>query len=484
MTARRLLWLFGLLLLLTAVACGPAAPVAPVTPIAATTAAPTAPAAPSPTAEIAAIAPTATDAPTRTRRPTATPTRTPSPTRTPTLTPTPTPTVNLFGDYAPPAADAPTPPVPYPTPAPLLGRGPDVLVIALLGNDGPGALRQRTDAIVLAAVDTRARTAALLSVPRDLYVYQPGWRMERINLAMPHGGADLLRETVRYNLGVEIDYVVRVGFDGFQAAVDALEGITVPVLCPLEDWRIKAPDLDPTVEENWERFRLEPNVYQMDGALALWYARSRMTTTDFDRSRRQQQLLDALLEKALGRNVLADVPALWRAFEGQVMTDLPLTRMAQLATLAADVRNNGVRHFALSWSAVEQARIGPDRQWVWFLKWEGAESVLRAWQTPPALDRAQRSALTVAVVAENWVDYRLTAEVLLWQGFQPRFVQTWDPIPEETTIVYHGPNLKGSRSEAISWLYHNAPVQLAADPTAETAYTVTLGRNFNPCRLP
>jgi LCP family protein required for cell wall assembly len=358
-----------------------------------------------------------------------------------------------------------------------------VLTLALLGNDGDGSAGQRTDAIILAIIDTSARSATLLSIPRDLYVYHPGWRMDRINLAMPHGGPQQFRDTVRYNLGIEVDYYVRVGFGAFEAAVDALEGVTVPVLCPLEDWRLISADLDPTLEENWERFRLEPDLYTMDGSLALWYARSRMTTTDFDRSRRQQQLLHALLEKAISRNVLGDVPALWRAFEGQVTTDLPLTRMGQLAALAPDIRANGVRHLALNYNALQEGRIGPQRMWVWLIDWERAEPVLQAAFSPPALAQGQRGALPVTVRVENWVDYRLSAETLRWFGFAPRYEQTWDPRPDQTAIVWHGPNLRGSRSDTLRWIYRNAPVALSEEGTTGS-YTVTLGHDFNPCRLP
>lgn len=405
---------------------------------------------------------------------------------------TATATPDLFGGFAGPDPDEPAPAIAYPTPVAMFekcGSPPcnsaEIINILLLGNDRNGT-RGRTDTIIIASVDTQLKTATLLSIPRDLYVYIPSWRMDRINLAAPHGGVPLLKETIRYNLGLEIDYHVRVGFDGFQAIVDALDGVHIAVICPLEDWRLRSPELDPAVEAHYERFRLDANFHTMDGDLALWYARSRRSTSDFDRGRRQQQLLTAMLDKALRLDAVADIPALWSAFQGVVETDMPVATMAQLATMAHAVRENGVRHLALAQDSVADLRIGEDQIWVQTLVWEEAERVLNALQAPPALGRASRSPLTVEVVVENWIDYRLSAENLQWQGFIPTYRQSWadQTRPAQTTITYHGPNFKGSYDWLIGWIFHNKPVQLATDPDAIYDYSVVLGEDFNPCRSP
>ena len=66
------------------------------------------------------------------------------------------------------------------------------------------------------------------------------------------GGYQLLAQTIRYNLGIQIDHYARVISPIFATIVDALGGVDISVDCAIQDWRLKAPDLDPTVEDNWE----------------------------------------------------------------------------------------------------------------------------------------------------------------------------------------------------------------------------------------
>lgn len=75
----------------------------------------------------------------------------------------------------------------------------------------------------------------------------PGWKMERINLALPHGngsdypggGGQLLKDTLLYNFGIPVDYYIRIGFEGFKQVVDLLGGVEIVVNCRLTDWRLK-----------------------------------------------------------------------------------------------------------------------------------------------------------------------------------------------------------------------------------------------------
>ena len=121
-------------------------------------------------------------------------------------------------------------------------------------------------------------------------------------------------------------YHAQVDFDGFKQIVDLLGGVSMAVSCPLEDWRLLSPELDPTLEENWGRFKLEAGMHQMDGDLALWYARSRLTTTDFDRGRRQQQLLQAMLNQSVDLGLVARAPELWSTFNEVVETNMDIGR--------------------------------------------------------------------------------------------------------------------------------------------------------------
>lgn len=484
---RKLPLLILLLLFWTLVACGrPAA-----TPLAGGTAVPR-PTTPSPppteTAVPATPLPTFTSTPspsaTFTPSPTATPTETPTPTATPTHTPTPFPYATLDGAL-------PTPETAVPTPVPTLTVPDDVTIIALLGNDGDSLTGQRTDSIILVAVDRQANTATMLSLPRDLYVPVPGWKMARLNQVLPHGnaidypgrGEGLLRDTLLWNFGAPVDHYVRIGFAGFKQAVDALGGVEVAVTCPLRDWRLKSPELDPAVEENWEQFTLEPDVYQMDGDLALWYTRSRRTTSDFARGRRQQQLIHAMLNQGVSRELIAQVPALWEAYRAAVETDLDLGTAVALAAQAPAIRDNGVRHLTLPYSAFRSWRVPESGAAVQLIQWEAAEPVFAQLLQPSGLRRGGRP-LTVEIVTNSYTQYRLAAENLAWFGFIPIFNHFQEPNPATTTITLHAPNSKGAYPHLVAWAFNRRAesIRLSGDADHPYTYTIRLGQDFNPCR--
>ena len=297
-------------------------------------------------------------------RPT-TPTARPEPEDVKTIAPTKTVPAPTGPEELPPASTAsappqiaaglPTPPTAIPTAVATIALPAGVTNIVLAGNDVPWPQGGRTDALLIVSINRENKTATILSLPRDLYVYIPGWTMNRINLALPHGhgvdypggGGGLLADTIEYNFGLSIDHYARIGFDGFSQVVDALGGVEVVLNCPLTDWRLKSPDLDPAVEENWERHTLEPGIQQMDGDLALWYARSRRSTNDFDRGRRLQQLSRAILAKGLTLDLVDDVPELWGAYREGIETDLSLPEILALAALAPAVYENGIQHLTL-----------------------------------------------------------------------------------------------------------------------------------------
>ena len=97
----------------------------------------------------------------------------------------------------------------------------------LLGSDYRPQIGYRTDVILLVAVNTHKGSISLLSFPRDLWVYIPGWEMQRINTAQPHGGFELLGDTLEENFGFRPDNYAMVDFEGFQQIIDTLGGIEV-----------------------------------------------------------------------------------------------------------------------------------------------------------------------------------------------------------------------------------------------------------------
>lgn len=406
---------------------------------------------------------------------------------TPAPTATPRPTQRFYEPLERTPAGTAVPP-----PRPLFPKSNATTNIVLLGNDVDQADGGRTDSIIVVSINRDTKTAAMLSLPRDLYVVIPGWQMSKINLALPHGhgveyahgaGGGLIKDTIEYNLGIPIDYYARIGFDGFKQVVDTLGGIEIISNCGLRDWRLISPELDQTVEENWEQFTLEPGIHEMDGDLALWYARSRRTSSDFERGRRQQQVLRAIFDKGLQRNTLADIPELWQTYRQSVETDLTLPVMLELAALAPAVRENGIQHYAIAGDAVRSWQE-PETKWsTQLLNWENAEPILRQVMTPPQLNRGKRAAIVVEVETGDAVMYRQMAENLAWFGFEPRYIPPSGPTPDKSTLSYFGPNFKGSYNWLLSWIFHQntAQITLEAAHDGNAHYRAVLGWDTNPC---
>ncbi|MBP6016570.1 MAG: LCP family protein [Candidatus Promineofilum sp.] len=419
---------------------------------------------------------TATPRATSTRRPTATPTSRPQV--------NPTAALNITGSMR---EGEPTPPTPIPSPVPPFELPDGTTNILLLGKDANAdGSDGRTDTMIVVSVNGQTRTASMISLPRDLYVYLPNRIMSRLNTAMTLGGVELLEQTILYNFGIPIHYYAQVDFEGFKRVVDLLGGVEMAVSCPLEDWRLISPELDPTLEENWERYKLEAGMHQMDGDLALWYARSRLTTSDFDRGRRQQQLLQGMLDQSVDLGLVAKAPELWSAFNEVVDTNMDVGRILQLAAMASDVRENGIQHLYLAgkmraWTVPDSGAA------VQLPVWEGdgmMKDTFRRLLLPPALNRADRAPITVEIInASQWpAQGLLAADNLAWYGFVPVIGQTRE-AQENSELTYYGDNFKGSYDWLFSWVMGEpkSRIQLV-DETSDYNYRVIIGNDYNPCR--
>ena len=186
----------------------------------------------------------------------------------------------------------PTPGVSGATSAPprkaAAGHAQNFLVI---GSDArPGLAGGRSDVIVLVHVASDKKTVTLVHFPRDLYVSVPGHGKDKINAAYAYGGAPLLIRTLQDLVGVPIDHVAMIGFEGFKRMTDAVGGVNV------------------YVEEasSGSGYSFRKGFQQMDGAEALAFVRERkdLSEGDISRGRRQQAFIKALMLKALSKDVL------------------------------------------------------------------------------------------------------------------------------------------------------------------------------------
>jgi LCP family protein required for cell wall assembly len=209
----------------------------------------------------------------------------------------------------------------------------------------------RTDTMLLLTIDPASKTAGLLSIPRDLWVQIPAMNTDgKINTAhflgdaydYPGGGPALARVTVQENLGIPIDYTLRVNFDAFEKVVDAIGGAEICVPEVIDD-----PEYPCYDSYCFDPLHIDAGCQMMDGALALKYARTRHTGTDFDRAKRQQQVLLAIRDKVVKQNLLpqlvAQAPALLDTLQTAVKTDLSLEQMIQLAKLATQIDPKNIK---------------------------------------------------------------------------------------------------------------------------------------------
>lgn len=236
--------------------------------------------------------------------------------------------------------------------------------ILLLGIDkraneiGPS----RTDTMIVVTVDPQSKTAAMLSIPRDLWVSIPGYSENRINTAhffgerdhYPGGGPALAKKTVQYALGVPIHYYIWVNFEGFERLVDAIGGITIDVEEPIHDE--KYPDNN----YGYITVDIPAGVQHMDGKTALQYARVRHGGSDFIRSRRQQQVLKAIRDKMLSLNIpLTKIPEILRIVGDSVQSDLSLSEMYALAKLGREIPRENIKSAVID-ETMTTPQVTPD----------------------------------------------------------------------------------------------------------------------------
>lgn len=229
----------------------------------------------------------------------------------------------------------------------LIGEEEGRINFMLLGNPGQEDYdgTRLTDTMMVASYDVENDSLNLFSVPRDLYVPVPTGGFAKANAVYEIGedknndGAGAVRDMLEEILEIKIPYYMRIDFDGFTKVVDELGGVTVNVEKALSDPFYPGPNF------GYQLVEFSQGTYTMDGATALKYARSRQTTSDFDRARRQQQIILALRDKAMDLELLT---APTKAFEildvlsDHFDTNLNRSEFERLMKLVVDFDSNNV----------------------------------------------------------------------------------------------------------------------------------------------
>ena len=393
-------------------------------------------------------------------------------------------------------------PAPGSTPVPTVDvqswSGTDRVTILVMGIDRRAGEEERgylTDTMLLVTLDPVAHTAAMLSIPRDLWVEIPGFGENTINTAnrsgdwydYPGGGPALAVKTVQHNLGVTINYYVRMDFTAFETFIDAIGGIDI-----YNEEEIDDPTY-PNGSYGYEPFFLPAGPHHLNGHDALRYARTRHTPgSDIDRAERQQQVVMAVRERVLSLNMLptliASAPMLFQTLNESIWTDLSLDQIVSLALMAQDVPRENIRSAVIGFEYVQEGVTSDGKQVLIPLRdkiRELRDELFTSSSVLQPADPADEPALIAAEAARLQVlngagVEGLACDTEAWlitQGLDAADCATADRVDYVSTVIvdYTG------KPYTVSWLkriFGVSTIISSADPTSDYDVKVILGKDW------
>lgn len=206
-----------------------------------------------------------------------------------------------------------------------------VVNLLLIGRDAREDEPDRSDSMILMSINQNSQQITMISFMRDLFVDIEGHNSQKLNAAYQYGGADLLTDTIKQNFDVDIDYTVEINFEGFQSAIDAIGGIEVEIN------ETEAAYLRGETGNNrngragyytdGRTYDVEPGVVEMNGQMALDYARMRHAgNADYERTLRQRKLIMLLFEEAKTADWLT-LFNLYNEIKSYIQTDMSMLQM-------------------------------------------------------------------------------------------------------------------------------------------------------------
>lgn len=183
--------------------------------------------------------------------------------------------------------------------------------VLLIGIDKrEGDAQSHSDTMMIAQYDTKADHAKIISLMRDIYVPIPGYDDYKINTAFYLGGPELLRETIKENFDIDVQYYMMIDFKGFENAIDTLATNGIEI------------DVESAMSKNIG-VSLKPGLQKLNGKELLGYARFRYDSeSDFGRVRRQQQVIKAVLDEVVSANGVVKAPRLLGSIQPYVQTNI------------------------------------------------------------------------------------------------------------------------------------------------------------------
>lgn len=377
--------------------------------------------------------------------------------------------------------------------------------ILLLGYGGPGHDGPfLTDSVMLLSIRPGQREAMMISLPRDLWVRIPalprnGFMMGKLNSAYaigtdhnayPNvrsdwktdtGGGDLAAATVSQIIGQPVDYWVGVDFKAFRDVVNALGGVRVNVPTALDD-----PYFPVGETTGMMHIHFDAGWQQLDGERALEYARSRETTSDFDRSRRQQQVMLAVRQRVFSLNAIPRMLSLLGALQDNVRTNLRPADMQQLGDLAGRIKDQDIRRVAVDTSNLLRSATSSNGQYI-LLPLDPTYATLQRYLKMALPDRSMLSNQVAFQVEDGsrryWLPYGMGTPASIMTSLLQAAGWQATVGPPTTQRVAQTQVLDGSGGRAaatVAWLadYFGGVVTTVAPPASGPSVTVLLGSDF------
>ena len=409
---------------------------------------------------------------------------------------------NAEGTPVPDVQELP-PPIPIPeSDLPPAWDGASRINILIIGLDfrdwvaGEGA--PRSDTMIVFTIDPLAKTAGMISIPRDLWVNIPGFGNGRINMAyssgegnkLPGGGPELARKTVEQFLGVPIQYYAQIDFYTFVEFIDLIGGIEI---YNDEDLR-----LDP-VGEGKDKIKLTCcGMRPLDGERALAYVRFRKDKEgDIARAARQQKVILAIREKVLSPEnfpvLIGKAQQFYNEFSAGIKTNMPFDVALQLGVLAKDIPVESIKHDTIDYSMVALAEtvLGGERASVMKplpdkirelrdqIFSGGALSPLAAQNDPVALMQADGARIRILNGSFSGGLDTNTANYLVAQGAPVTEIGPADTAYNGTVIVLYKPKLYTLRYlQTVFGITSSSQIIIRPDPSSTVDVEVRLGNDW------
>lgn len=245
--------------------------------------------------------------------------------------------------------------------------------------------------------------------------------------------------------------------------------------------------LDAQNADNWELYTVPVGLVEMDGDYALWYARSRKRSSDFDRSRRQHQVLRALFEKGLQLGMLPKAPELYAQYVQIVDTDLGIGDILQFVPLAAQIHP----------SRIKSRFVGRDQVWSWTTPGGAACCYPIAERSAPCFRRlSSRRPITACHGAARWSRlerHASSATTRRWPSItcngrasRRTSARAYRTDYANTVLYDYTTSPKGSIRADLQRIFKISDDRVIAQPDAAAAspYRVILGADYDPCLKP